>query len=142
MEKMSGQRQELLEAYQNLMLIKDECKSKVCSLHNVAEMTVKQINYLKIIDRYDNMTFSMLAEKTKITKPSVTDLINKLKGFGCIYKEQCSADGRVSYIRLTEKGINIARHERTAVKNLIDRMIKSLNKEEINELIKMFNSVE
>ena len=139
---MADQRQELIKAYQKLMTIKDECTSKVCDLYNVAEMTVKQIHYLKIIDSSANLTFSELAEKTKITKPSVTDLINKLKGFGCVYKEKCAEDARVSYIRLTEKGINIARHENTAFINLIDRMMKSLNKEEVNELIRLFNSVE
>jgi len=141
MDKMSDNRGELLKAYQKLMTIKGECSSKVCGLYGIAEMTVKQINYLKIIDSSDNMTFSKLAEKTKITKPSVTDLINKLKGFGCVYKEQCKDDGRVSYIRLTEKGINIARHENTAITNLIDRMMKSLNDDDISELIKIFNSV-
>ncbi len=138
---MSDKREELLKAYQNLMTIKGECRSKVCGMYGIAEMTVKQINYLKIIDNYDNMTFSQLAEITKITKPSVTDLINKLQGLGCIYKEKCAEDGRVSYIRLTEKGINIARHENTAIENLIDRMMKSLNNEEVNELIKIFNTV-
>ena len=139
---MSDKREELIKAYQNLMAIKGECTSKVCGLYNIAEMTVKQINYLKIIDSCDNMTFSRLAEKTKITKPSVTDLINKLEGFGCVYKEKSAEDGRVSYIRLTEKGINIARHENTALTNLIDRMMKSLSKEEVNKLIEIFNSVE
>lgn len=139
---MADQRQELIKAYQKLMVVKDECTSKVCGLYSVAEMTVKQINYLKIIDRCDNMTFSGLAEKTKITKPSVTDLINKLEGFACVYKEKSAKDARVSYIRLTEKGINIARHENTALTNLIDRMMKSLNKNEINDLIKIINSVE
>ena len=138
---MSDKREELLKAYQNLLTINGECRSKVYGKYSIAEMTVKQINYLKIIDNYDNMTFSKLAEITKITKPSVTDLINKLQGLGCIYKEKCAADGRVSYIRLTEKGINIARHEHIAVNNLIDRMMKSLNNDEVNELIKIFNTV-
>ena len=138
---MSDKREELLKAYQNLMTIKGECRSKVFGKYGIAEMTVKQINYLKIIDNYDNMTFSKLAEITKITKPSVTDLINKLQGLGCIYKEKCAEDGRVSYIRLTEKGINIARYENTAVNNLIDRMMKSLNNEEVKKLIKIFNAV-
>jgi DNA-binding MarR family transcriptional regulator len=138
---MSDKREELLKAYQNLMTINGECRSEVFGKYSIAEMTVKQINYLKIIDNYDNMTFSKLAEITKITKPSVTDLINKLQGLGCIYKEKCAEDGRVSYIRLTEKGINIARHESTAVNNLIDRMMKSLNNEEVKELIKIFNAV-
>ena len=139
---MSDKREELLKAYQNLMTINGECRLKVFGKYSIAEMTVKQINYLKIIDRYDNMTFSQLAEIAKITKPSVTDLINKLQGLGCIYKEKCAGDGRVSYIRLTEKGINIARHEKTAVENLIDRLMKSLNSSEVNELIKIFNKVE
>ena len=139
---MSDNREELLKAYQNLMTVKGECMSKVIGMFNIAEMTVKQINYLKIIDEHDNMTFSKLSEITKITKPSVTDLINKLQEFGCIFKEKCTEDGRVSYIRLTEKGINIARHENTAVENLIDRMMKSLNNNEVKELIKIFKTVE
>ena len=139
---MSDRREELLEAYQNLMTINGECRLKVFGRYSIAEMTVKQINYLKIIDKHDNMTFSQLAEIAKITKPSVTDLINKLQGLGCIYKEKCAGDGRVSYIRLTEKGINIARHEKTAIENLIDRLMKSLNSDEVNKLIKIFNKVE
>jgi DNA-binding MarR family transcriptional regulator len=82
-----------------------------------------------------------LPEIAKITKPSVSDLVNKLKGFNCVYKEKCTADGRVSYIRLTEKGMKIARKEKTAVKNLIERVMKSLNDEEIDVLIGLFNKV-
>ena len=139
---MSDQYSELYKAYQKLMTIKGECTDKVCGLHGVAEMTVKQINYLKIIDNCDDITFSMLAEKTKITKPSVSDLINKLKDFGCVYKEPSTEDKRVSYIRLTEKGTNIARYEETAVRNLMKRMTDSLNEKEIEKLIQIFNKVE
>lgn len=138
---MSDNKQALYKAYQKLLAVNGECKSKVCDLHGVAEMTVKQINYLKIIDSNDNMTFSQLAEKTKITKPSVSDLISKLKDFGCVYKEPCTEDKRVSYIRLTEKGTNIARHEQMAVENLMERMINSLTEKEIIELIRIFNKV-
>ena len=139
---MSDKSAELYKAFQKLMTIKGECKDKVCDLHGVAEMTVKQINYLKIIDSCDNITFSMLAEKTKITKPSVSDLINKLKDFGCVYKEPCTEDKRVSYIRLTEKGTNIAQHEETTTKNLMKRMVESLNEKEIENLIQIINKVE
>ncbi len=138
---MSSKKEQLLEAYQRLMAIRGDCINKVCDRSDVAEMTVKQINYLKIIDQHDNMTFSQLAEKTKITKPSVSDLINKLQGFNCVYKEKCAVDGRVSYIRLTEKGMKIARQETTAVKNLMERVMKSLSEEEIDTLIRLFNKV-
>ncbi len=138
---MSSKKEQLLEAFNHLMAIRGDCASKVCEKADIAEMTVKQINYLKIIDRHDNMTFSKLAEITKITKPSVSDLVNKLQGFNCVYREQCTDDGRVSYIRLTEKGMKIARKETTAVKNLIERVMKSLNDEEVDTLIDLFNKV-
>jgi len=139
--QMSSKKEKLLEAYNQLMAIKGDCINKVCEKTDIAEMTVKQISYLKIIDKYDNMTFSQLAEITKITKPSVSDLISKLQGFNCVYKEKCSSDGRVSYIHLTEKGMNIARKETTAVKNLTERIMKSLNDDEIELLTKLFNKV-
>ena len=139
---MSETSENLLKAFHNLMVVKGECHSKVCDLHNVAEMTVTQINYLKIIDRNDNMTFSQLAEITKITKPSVSVLINKLVALACVYREPCTQDKRVTYIRLTEKGTNIARYEETSVKHLINRMVKSLNENDILELIRIFNKVE
>lgn len=139
---MSAEKEKLLlEAYNRLMVIRGDCISKVCDKTDIADMTVKQINYLMIIDRHDNLTFSQLAEITKITKPSVSDLINKLQGFNCVYKEKCSLDGRVSYIRLTEKGMKIARKETTAVKNLTERIMKSLSNEEIETLIALFNKV-
>lgn len=138
---MSEIQQNLLAAFEKLMSIKGECNDKVCDLHNVAEMTVNQINYLKIIDRHANMTFSLLAEKTKITKPSVTGLINKLEALGCVYKEPCTHDKRVTYIRLTQKGMNIARHERTAVENLIRRIMMSLDEQETKALVQTLNKV-
>ncbi len=138
---MSSKKEQLLEAFNYLMTIRDDCASKVCEKADIAEMTVKQINYLKVIDKHDSMTFSQLAEITKITKPSVSDLINKLQGFNCVYKEKCTADGRVSYIRLTEKGMKIARKEATSVKNLIERVMKSLNNEEVDTLVELFNKV-
>lgn len=139
---MSDKRQELYKAYRKLMTIKGECTTKVCDLYGVAEMTVKQINYLKIIDRNDKMTISQLAEQTRITKPSVTNLISRLTDFECVYKEKCTSDRRVSYVRLTEKGINIARYEDTAILNLVDRMMQSLDETQIEQMIKIFNSVE
>lgn len=138
---MSSKEQRLFEAYSKLMTVQGDCVSKVCELNDIAEMTVKQINYLQIIDQNDNLTFSKLAEITKITKPSVSDLINKLQAFNCVYKEKCTRDGRVSYIRLTEKGMNIARHKNTAVKNLINRIMESLTNDEIELLIQLFNKV-
>ena len=111
-------------------------------MYRVDEMTVKQINYLKIIDSGDRMTISELAEKTGITKPSVTSLIGRLTDFECVYKEKCSADGRVSYIRLTEKGMNIARHESIATERLIERMMRSLSDREIKQLISLLNAVQ
>jgi DNA-binding MarR family transcriptional regulator len=71
-------------------------------------MTVKQIGYLKVIHEHGELTFTRLAEITGNSKPTITEMINKFVRMECAYREKSSGDGRILYIRLTEKGQMIA----------------------------------
>lgn len=50
-------------------------------------------------------TMKELAEKIHRTKPTVTVLIDKLVDFGYVIKEKSAEDNRVTYIKLTPKGL-------------------------------------
>ena len=87
-------------------------------------MTVKQIAYLKTIDEQGDVTFSRLAEITRNSKPTITEMINKFVRMECVYREPCPDDGRIMYIRLTEKGQKIAQAEQAALRRVIERMME------------------
>jgi DNA-binding MarR family transcriptional regulator len=104
-------------------------------------MTVKQIAYLKVIDEQGDVTFSRLAEITKTSKPTITEMINKCVRMECVYRERCPDDGRILYIRLTEKGQKIADAEQAALRQVIGRMMETLDEREQVLLVEILQKV-
>ncbi|MFA5415762.1 MAG: MarR family winged helix-turn-helix transcriptional regulator [Methanoregula sp.] len=121
--------------------MKNECSCTIFSECGLTDMTVKQITYLKVIDEQGEVTFSSLAEITKNSKPTITEMINKFVRMECVYREPCPDDGRILYIRLTEKGKKIATAEQAALRRVIERMANSLDEHEMDLLIEILQKV-
>jgi DNA-binding MarR family transcriptional regulator len=125
----------LREVLEHLLMMKNQCSCSIFSECGLSDMTVKQIAYLKVIDEQGDVTFSRLAEITKNSKPTITEMVNKFVRMECVYREPCRNDGRILYIRLTDKGKKIAQAEQDALRRVIERMIESLEEEELDLLI-------
>ena len=59
----------------------------------------------------------------------------------CVYREKSPDDGRIFYIRLTEKGQMIARAEEKALLKVIEKMADSLDEKEMDTLIKILEKI-
>jgi DNA-binding MarR family transcriptional regulator len=123
------------------MKVKGECSCKLIDELNMSELTLRQIEYIKKIGKYDSITISGLAEILNLSKPSITEMVKKFIKLDCVYKKQCEEDGRVQYIYLTERGECIARFEDLEIKRLIAKIIESLDDGEINILISILLKV-
>jgi DNA-binding MarR family transcriptional regulator len=102
---------------------------------------VKQVGYLKAIDEYGEVTFSRLAKITNNSKPTITEMINKFVKMECVYREKSFDDGRIAYIRLTEKGQMIARAEEYSLQQVIEKIVNSLDEKEMETLIKILEKL-
>ncbi|MBB6696553.1 MarR family winged helix-turn-helix transcriptional regulator [Clostridium algidicarnis] len=131
----------LYETYSGLMKIKGECSCRLIDELNMSELTLRQIEYIKKIGKYDELTISKLAEVLNLSKPSITEMVKRFVKLDCVYKRQCKNDGRVQYIFLTERGKSIASFEDLEVKRLVDKIAASLNEDEINDLINILLKV-
>ncbi len=138
---MMDREEYLLAVLDQLLRVKNECSCSISAECGLADMTVKQIAYLKIIDEHGDVTFSRLAEITKNSKPTITETINRFVRMECVYREPSRDDGRILYIRLTEKGKKIAQAERAALRRMVERMIQSLNDEELDLVIGVLEKV-
>jgi MarR family transcriptional regulator, organic hydroperoxide resistance regulator len=67
----------------------------------------------------EKYTMKELAERIHRTKPTVTVLIDKLVEHGYVVKEKSATDNRVTYIKITEKGL--------ALKPTFDAISEKLN---------------
>ena len=131
----------LREVLDHLLMMKNECSCSIFSECGLSDMTVKQIAYLKVIDEQVDVTFSRFAEITKNSKPTITEMVNRFVRMECVYREPCRNDGRILYIRLTDKGKKIAQAEQAALCRVIERMIDSLDEHELDLLIKILQKV-
>ena len=107
----------------------------------MSELTLRQIEYIKKIGKYEYITISQLAEILNFSKPSITEMVKKFVNLGCVYKCQCKKDGRVQYIYLTDRGRAIAEFEDLEIKRFADKIAESLDEDEINSLINLLKKV-
>lgn len=138
---MRKREEDLFEVLDHLLSIRNECSCKIFSECGLSDMTVKQIAYLKIIDEQGDVTFSRLAEITRNSKPTITEMVNKFVKMECVYRERCPDDGRVLYIRLTEKGQRVAQAEHNALRLLIERLMETLDEHEQELLVRLLDKV-
>jgi DNA-binding MarR family transcriptional regulator len=138
---MDDREEHLFEVIENLLRLKNECSCTIFSECGLSDLTVRQIAYLKAIAEEDEVTFSRLAEITRNSKPTITEMINKFVRMECVYREPCPDDGRILYIRLTDKGQKVAKAEHHALRRVIERMMNSLDEDETDLLIGILQKV-
>jgi DNA-binding MarR family transcriptional regulator len=138
---MTAKKEHLFIVFENLLKIKSECSCELFSQCGLSDITVKQVGYLKTIDGCGEVTFSKLAKITSNSKPTVTEMINKFVKMECVYREKSPDDGRVVYIRLTEKGQTVARAEERALMKVIEKMADLLDEKEIDTLVKILEKI-
>lgn len=138
-----AKKEHLFIVFGKLLRIKSECSCKIFSECGFSsDITLKQVGYLRAIDECcGDVTFSRLAKITNNSKPTITEMINKFVKMECVCRERCSNDGRVIYIRLTDKGQKIARIEENALMEVIEKMADSLDEREIDILINILEKI-
>jgi DNA-binding MarR family transcriptional regulator len=138
---MSTQQEHLLEVFENLLRARHECSCNIFSECGLPDLTLRQITYLKTIDEQGDITFSRLAELTRNSKPTISEMINKFVRMDCVYRERCPYDGRVLYIRLTDKGQKIAKAEQAALQQVVERMMNSMDTNEQELLVRILQKI-
>ena len=87
--------------------------------HGIEGIVPSHGDILVILFQGEKYTMKKLADKINRTKPTVTVLIEKLVEYGFVEKEKSYTDSRVTYIKLTKKGIEL--------KPIFDEISKKLN---------------
>ncbi len=138
---MEDLEEELFQALNGLMRVKNECSCSILSECGLTGLTVRQIAYLRTISGQEEVTFSQLAEITKNSKPTITEMVNRFEQMECVSRERSPDDRRVLFIRLTEKGRRIAHADQAALHLIVRRMMDSLDGNEQELLIRLLRKV-
>ena len=132
---------ELVRGIGNMTKLKGTCYHQLMEDLALSEMSLKQINYLRVFYEHRAITTSQLAEILNLSKPTVTEMVKKFIKSECLVKESCPADGRVFYLKLTTKGEKIATLDEMTAIYLAGAIETKLTEEELILLVELLKKL-
>ncbi len=124
-----------LSAYMSRM--EEEAKEQF----NFKDLTLTQMHYLEMISELKNPNLTELAAAMKLTKPTITVLVDKLIEKELVYKVQSDADRRSTHLHLTERGKLINQMHEYAHRRIVEQIEKRIDAEEIAQLILLLEKI-
>jgi DNA-binding MarR family transcriptional regulator len=109
--------------------------------YNFKDLTVTQMHYLETISELENPNLTELAGALKLTKPTVTVLIDKLMEKDLVYRVRSDADRRSSHLHLTEKGKLINEMHGYAHRRMVEDIQKRVTPDEMGQLIELLKKI-
>lgn len=105
--------------------------SETFNSYDIEDLSQQQLHYLQVIVRLQNPTITELARKLKLTKPTVTVLVDKLVSRGYVRRVPSDSDRRVTHLHIDEKGKIVEQIQKSAYKKMEDRISSELDESEI-----------
>lgn len=109
--------------------------------YNFKDLTVTQMHYLEAISELENPNLTELAGVLKLTKPTVTVLIDKLIEKDLVYRIQSDADRRSTHLHLTEKGKLINAMHGYAHRRMVEDIQKRISADEMEQFISILQKI-
>jgi DNA-binding MarR family transcriptional regulator len=106
---------------------------------DIEELSVKQLQCIELISSMENPNLTELSEELKITKPSVTSMIDKLAEHGYVERIKSDTDRRSAHVHLTKKGIVAGQLHDKLHQNIAQNLTKTLTESEKDILVVLLN---
>jgi DNA-binding MarR family transcriptional regulator len=112
-------------------------------IHQYTEegFTVRQIEYIDVISKLGNPNLGEIAKALKLSKPSVTAIVDKLAGKGYIEKFQSDEDRRSFHVHLSDKGRKLIEKHDEAHNKIAELFTSNLNDDDLKTLVSLLNKV-
>jgi DNA-binding MarR family transcriptional regulator len=129
-----------IEELINIILSKSEkLEEEIKQKSELKNLTLKQLHCIELIYEIGNPSLSEIAEKLKITKPSTTDMIDRLAVNGYLTKVKSDSDRRSAHLHLTEKGIKASELHAELHCQFAKLLTKDLTESESGILVVLLN---
>lgn len=109
-----------------------------CSRHGI---TATQLNVLKLLQEIGELSLSELSQRMAAQNSTVTGIIDRMVTADLVTREQSAEDRRVWKIKLSKKGLGIARKIEVAPWDLLRQALASLPRAEQKQLTQILAKI-
>lgn len=103
--------------------------------------TARQLEYIDVISKLGNPNLGEIAKALKLSKPSVTAIVDKMAGKGYIQKFQSDEDRRSFHVHLSAKGKKLIKMHNEAHDKIADLFRSNLDSKDLITLVLLLNKV-
>lgn len=113
----------------------------ILSSEEKKQFNITDYYYLTTIYNMDNPNLGEVAEKLKLTKPAISALVKRMIKNELIEKIQSDEDGRIYYIKVTERGRKIIEGDNAVYSQFTSLISEIISEDQLKELNCLLNEV-
>lgn len=105
-------------------------------------LTGPQLTVLKLLESFGDLSLSSLSERIRAQNSTVTGIIDRMEREGYVRRERSTADRRVIYIRLTEKGARLSRYIQVEPMEIFRNALLDLSQGDLRDLLRILTKLQ
>ncbi|MGM9536105.1 MAG: MarR family winged helix-turn-helix transcriptional regulator [Intestinibacter sp.] len=115
---------------------------KLNDLHTGEYLALKTINRLKALEKDSiGVKTSDIGKCLFMKKPATSKMLNNLEDKGYINRFSNKIDRRVTYVDLTQKGVDLLEKHHKQMLEYTNKIIDRMGEDDIEELIRLLNKL-
>ncbi len=131
----------LIEAIDNLTRTIEAAQMDAIASTPLAELTERQLFQLEMIGQLKNPTAGELAKAFKVSKPSVTAIIDRFTSKDLVRRVAEDQDRRTMHIHLTEKGESLVSLHSDIHRQIGEKLTACLSDNEASQLQQLLKKI-
>jgi len=105
-------------------------------------LTGPQLTVVKMLESLGDLSLSSLSDHIKARNNTVTGIIDRMQREGLVKRERSETDRRVIFIRLTERGRQLARSIEVEPMEIFRQALESLPEDDVQQLFRILGRVQ
>ncbi len=105
-------------------------------------LTGPQLTVIKLLESLGDLSLSSLSERIRAQNSTVTGIIDRMEREGLVRRERSTADRRVVFIRLSEKGARLARGIEVEPMEIFRSALVSLSQADLRDLLRILTKLQ
>ncbi|MCK6587055.1 MAG: MarR family transcriptional regulator [Polyangiaceae bacterium] len=105
-------------------------------------LTGPQLTVIKLLETFGDLSLSSLSERIRAQNSTVTGIIDRMEREGLVRRERSTADRRVVFIRLSEKGARLAREIEVEPMEIFRSALLGLSRDDLRDLLRILTKLQ
>lgn len=105
-------------------------------------LTGPQLTVIKLLETFGDLSLSSLSERIRAQNSTVTGIIDRMEREGWVMRERSTTDRRVVFIKLTDKGRELARSTQVEPMEIFRNVLMTLGKDDTRDLLRILSKLQ